>query len=194
MMPNFSRERRLLSVLFILRNKSLFKFVSTEFCSTVAMKFVPLISLEVCICGGRRGETGKRRNGLSFFIIILKFPFTFSNVQRKSLEVVRNTFAYKLSEAPWSNIWSPKPTNFLAGYLNYFFTSCKLWLKLEMTFRDSTANDGKNICNIVSGFMFPKDLVKFFTSLPVLFWGPAEQRSFCLFYPSDDFALPDMGL
>lgn len=125
---------------------------------------------------------GKRRNRLPFFIIILVFPFTSSDVWRKSLELVRNTFAYKLSEAPCSNTWSPKPTNFLAGYLNYFFTSCNLWLKLEMTFRDSTANDSENICNIVSGLMFPKDLVKFFTSLPVLFWWPAEQRSFCLFY------------
>jgi len=143
--------------------------------------------------GCRKEEMGKRRNRLPFLIIILKFPFNSSNVQRKSLEVVRNTFAYKLSKAPCSNIGSPKPTNILAGYLNYFLTSCKLWLKLEMTFRNGTAKGSKNICNIVSGFMFLKDLVKFFISLPALFRWPAEQRSFCLFYPCHDFALPDMS-
>lgn len=63
-----------------------------------------------------------------------------------------------------------------------------------MTFRDSTANDRKNICNIVSGFIFSKDLVKFFTSLPVLFWWPAKQKSLYLFYLSNDHALPNMRL
>lgn len=156
------------------------------------MKFILLISLEICICDAGEGKWEKNR--LPLFIIILKFPFTFSNRQRKSLEVVRHIFAYKHSEASHGNIWSLKPTNLLAVYLNYFFTSCKLWLKLEMTFRDSIANDRKNICNIVSGFMFPKDLVKIFTSLPVLFWWPAKQRSLCLFYLSNDYALPDMCL
>lgn len=128
------------------------------------MKFILLGSLEVCICDAGEGKWEKNR--LSFFVIILKFPFTFSNMHRKSLEVVRHAFACKHSEASYSNIWSLKHTNLLAVYLNYFFTSCKLWLKLEMTFRDSTANDRKSICNIVSGFMFPKDLVNF--SLPCL--------------------------
>lgn len=62
-MPNISREISLLSVLFILRNKSQFKFVTTDICSTAVMKFVPLISLEVCIYSAGEGKWEKEEIG-----------------------------------------------------------------------------------------------------------------------------------
>lgn len=63
-MPNFSRERRLLPILFILRKKSL--SFSMDFCSTVAMQFVALISLEVCICGAGEAKWEKEEIGYHF--------------------------------------------------------------------------------------------------------------------------------
>lgn len=65
--PIFYRERRLLSILFILRNKSLFKFVSMNFCRTVATKFLPLMSLGVCICRAGEGKWENEEIGYHFF-------------------------------------------------------------------------------------------------------------------------------
>lgn len=136
---------------------------------------------------------GKRGNRFPFLAIISKAPFTSSNAQRKSLEVVAPTLHICSQKLLVATCGPPTP-NLLAGTSNSFLTSCKSGLKLAMTFRDSTASDSKSTCNRVSGFMLPKSLVKFFSSSPMLFWWPAEQRSFCLFYPSHDFALPDMCL
>lgn len=67
----FPRKRWLLSVLFILRNKSF--FVSTDFCSTVVMKFIPLTSLQVCIRGAGKGKWEKEEIGYHFLSLFWSF-------------------------------------------------------------------------------------------------------------------------
>lgn len=104
MMPIFYRERRLLSILFILRNKSLFKFVSMNFCRTVAMKFLPLMSLGICICGAVEGKWEKEEIGYHFLSLFWSFLSLFQMYKENVLKWWDTLFAYKLSKAPCSHV------------------------------------------------------------------------------------------